>query len=258
MKDNRQRLIRLEYYHDEDATKPICYRRFSERMVNIREESWKTIVLDSVTSMELAKRHEAQYKTLKGARDPRQWYAASKEGLEEMLMTRFGSLPSIGMNVVVLAHISDEQTDVEGHAIYNPMAPGKLAKGLPSGYAETYHAYAIPKKEGNLYRLQTEADHEYKACTQIPAPSLCKPLYKELWANCEEDPYPTLFLVYGNAGSKKSTFAATFPKPMLVLSFDNRGKERPYLRKGEPGKVKWSNRLGIFVQDVYKPQKEGR
>lgn len=38
------------------------------------------------------------------------------------------------------------------------------------------------------------------------------------------------WLVYGDPGSGKSHFAATFPKPMLVLCTDPRGKAMPYLR----------------------------
>lgn len=242
-------IIRIEYYHDEDAQKPICYRRFSERMVNIGREEWATIVVDSVTSMELAKRHEAQYKTLKGARDPRQFYAASKEGLEEMLMTRFGAMRC---NVVVLAHINQTEDEAAGTIIYNPAAPGKLRFGLPSGYAETYRAYVKTKKDGNIYLLQTEIDGDYSACTQIPAPNHCRASYKALWKNCDEDPYPLHCLVYGNPGSFKSTFAAMFPKPMLVLSFDNWGKEKPYHRRGRIGKVKYNSKLGIYTQNIYK------
>lgn len=43
---------------------------------------------------------------------------------------------------------------------------------------------------------------------------------------------PIHVLAYGDAGSGKSTFAATFPKPALVFSFDPLGKETPYLKRG--------------------------
>ena len=43
---------------------------------------------------------------------------------------------------------------------------------------------------------------------------------------------PTHFMVYGDSGSKKSTFAASFPKPILVFFFDTLGKDGPYLRSG--------------------------
>lgn len=51
-------------------------------------------------------------------------------------------------------------------------------------------------------------------------------------AECSTRPVrrPVHALVYGDPGSGKSHFAATFPKPMLVLLFDPYGKETPYLR----------------------------
>lgn len=54
--------------------------------------------------------------------------------------------------------------------------------------------------------------------------------------NKQERP-PIHALVYGETGSGKSTFAATFPKPMLVICFDPLGKHLPYIKRGAAGKV---------------------
>lgn len=43
------------------------------------------------------------------------------------------------------------------------------------------------------------------------------------------------YLICGNAGSRKSTFAATFPKPALVIQMDTHGKAMPYRRRGLQG-----------------------
>lgn len=40
-------------------------------------------------------------------------------------------------------------------------------------------------------------------------------------------------VVYGDAGAGKSTFAATWPTPILVLAFDPIGKDMPYLKRGK-------------------------
>lgn len=49
--------------------------------------------------------------------------------------------------------------------------------------------------------------------------------------------YPnSFFFVVGDAGSRKSSFAATFPKPMLVIQMDARGKAMPYRMRGIQGK----------------------
>lgn len=44
-------------------------------------------------------------------------------------------------------------------------------------------------------------------------------------------------LVYSDSGGGKSTFAATFPKPLLVYCFDPFGKDHPYLRRGVVGEL---------------------
>lgn len=47
--------------------------------------------------------------------------------------------------------------------------------------------------------------------------------------------YNSHYLIVGNAGSRKSTFAATFPKPMFVFQMDSYAKAMPYRRLGKPG-----------------------
>lgn len=46
---------------------------------------------------------------------------------------------------------------------------------------------------------------------------------------------PITVLAYGDPGSGKSHFAATFPKPLLVLCTDPRAKAMPYIRRGKLG-----------------------
>jgi len=55
---------------------------------------------------------------------------------------------------------------------------------------------------------------------------------ESLWVNWKGQRPLTMFLVYGDPGSGKTTFLSTFPKPLLVFSFDPFGKELPYLRMG--------------------------
>lgn len=54
---------------------------------------------------------------------------------------------------------------------------------------------------------------------------------------------------YGDVGMRKSTFAATFPKPMIVKFFDSPGAAAPYLRLPEVAEVKktHSSRFDIPV-----------
>lgn len=43
---------------------------------------------------------------------------------------------------------------------------------------------------------------------------------------------PIKVLVYGSPGEGKTHFLSSFPKPMLVISFDPMGKNKPYLKRG--------------------------
>lgn len=61
---------------------------------------------------------------------------------------------------------------------------------------------------------------------------------------------PAHCLVYGDPGSRKSTFAATWPKPMQVFFFDPVGKETPYLRAGHATPMYVNQTYNIFTRDV--------
>ena len=58
---------------------------------------------------------------------------------------------------------------------------------------------------------------------------------------------------YGDPGSEKSTFAATFPKPMVVLFFDPFAKAGPYRRRGTKfqDSVSRRNPHGLIYSDRY-------
>lgn len=188
-------LKRIEYYHDTNFiepheirrkagvsvkdVEPDAYARFLTRMAGFQHEymAWRTAVVDSVTSMEIAARRWDQFVLNPGAEDARQWYGASKDLLERMLMGRFASLP---MNVVVLAHIDDEKYEFQGTQRRMPMAPGKLRGSLPSQYQEVYHHFV--DKDGEHW-LQTRGDSLWACTTQINAPNPCEPTYAALWAN---------------------------------------------------------------------------
>jgi len=53
-------------------------------------------------------------------------------------------------------------------------------------------------------------------------------------------------LLYGDTGVGKTTFASTFPKPMLVFQFDHNGKDMPYMKGGEVQKGEDGNELQSY------------
>lgn len=178
-KEDDSLLIQIEYYHDIDPTKPKAWRTFLERFAHSADlDSFKTVVFDSTTFMQLAKFYDAKYKQNPTAKDPRQWYMAAKESLEELLMCRVAGMYQ---NVVLIAHVNEEKDEVHGGFVYNPAVPGKLSKGLPAGYAEFYRAYVKTEDGKNVFYLQTEKSAQYNAASQLPAPNPCTPSYKALW-----------------------------------------------------------------------------
>lgn len=187
-------LRRVEYYHDNVFIEPVevkrkagvsvkdvvpdAYPRFLKRMAQLTPDTyadWQTVVLDSVTSMEISARRWDQFVLNPQAEDARQWYGASKDLLERMLLGRFASLP---MNVVVLAHIDDEKYEYQGTQRRMPMAPGKLRGSLGTQYGEVYHQYV---DNHGTHMLQTRPTDLWAATTQIDAPNPCPPHYTALW-----------------------------------------------------------------------------
>ena len=231
--EERELLIRVEHYNDLIPEKPTAYQQFRNRMAFFDGEKdyWKTVVLDSITYMELSARLLYQFvlNPQGEKKEPRQWYAASTEALEQMLLVRFGGLR---LNVVVLAHIDEEKDELNGTYVRNPKAPGRMRKGVGSGYMEVYHSFVGQDGDEKVYALQTRTDKQYAAASQIGAPDPCLADYEALWENWSGPRLPLHVLDYADWGAGKSSFAATFPKPMLVWMFDPYGKDFPYYKQG--------------------------
>lgn len=179
-KKTGQTLIRIEYFLNPIPEDPTAYRRFRDRMSTFQDEydQWTTVVIDSVTFMELAARMEEQFILNPRSKEPRQWFAGSTSALEQMLMMRFASLP---MNVCVAAHIDEDKDELHGNQIRTLSAPGRMRKRMPAGYGETYRLYVVRENKVPVFLMQTRSDNLYSAASQIGAPDPCEPTYAALW-----------------------------------------------------------------------------
>lgn len=249
----RDLLIQIEFYSEINPRKPRTFKRFQKRMNVFAQEyeQWASAMMDSSTFAELACRKMHQYSLNPDAKDPRQWYGGSTEGLEEMLMMRFASLP---MNVGVACHVDEQKDEVHGMMRFNPAAPGRLSKRLAAAFGEFYHLNVIKDDDGaDVHQLQTHRSNLYNAATQIGAPNHCFPSYKLLWENwpkgLKKPPIHTL--VYSDSGGGKSTFLATYPKPMVVFFWDPPGKDIPYIKKGNEIE-ELEDEFGTRVLQVFK------
>jgi len=245
-------LVRYEHYIETDPESPSTYERFMGRMAKIHLEldQWATIVLDSLTFMESSARYYSQYKLNRGVKDGRQHYAFSTDAIERIVVNRMGGWLN---NVLVIAHVNDSKTDLEGRTLFSVDAPGKMPVRCPAGYSEFYYSYVEEdEKEGLIYCLQTRSNRTHGGASQIDAPNPCLADYEELWANWPEDEEREALhcLNYGPSGVGKSTFAATWPKPMLVFGFDPYAKERPYKRLGRSERIV-DEQFNIVVDNIY-------
>lgn len=244
---------RIEYYHDFDPKNPTASELFDNRFNLLWNElnQWQTVIVDSSTSVELSYRKKWEYKLAprtynqgggKGKKDDgnydqRHWYGGSKHDLEEIYCQR---LPSLPMNVVLITHVFEKTMDegpFAGEIIRNPDVPGMLRNNLTKHWAECYRMYGL-RDPGNPQiinrALQTSLGEQFIAGSQVGAPNPCYPHYESLWQNYTlTEVRPAIkCLVYGKQLVGKSTFAATFPGPRLVMMFDGHMKDFPYWRGG--------------------------
>lgn len=185
--------IQIEQYYDtdySDARHLFAWERFVARLPSIHEDcqnnTWATVVLDSVSTLELCVRKYEQYKNNPisnqgNKQDARQWYNSSGAAIQEVCYN-LGWLPNT--NVVVLAHVRMHQDRVREHILWSPEMPGSYSRRVPGLFGEIYTIHFDPTAEQfeRRYFLQTNNNGEYVAATQIPAPDGAVPHYNELWA----------------------------------------------------------------------------
>ena len=184
--------IRVMNLAEINPTAPESYMKFEQEFDAFSqtyvEDGWRTVVLDTIDSLELAARKLEQYvinpSTKKGNADPRKWWGGSTDKLEETLCMRFAHLRC---NVVVLTHVNRDKISVHGHAIQGPSSgPGRMDRTLPTYFPEIYRSYAMKHEGQRVYQLQTFTDDVYCAETHLDAPDPCYPDYECLWENWDK------------------------------------------------------------------------
>lgn len=190
-KDSKKMLVQIEHFLDQDPRGGLAYQQYLSRMATFDSTGeagqWASVVLDSVTFLEIAARKHAQYVLNPYTKEPRQWYATSTEACEEQLMLRFGSLRC---NVGIACHIDDSKSDMHGNTIRVPNAPGRLRKHLASAYTEFYRLFIQQEEDGGATRwLQTQPDDEWAAGSMIEGiDRFVEPHYKALRKAMENEP----------------------------------------------------------------------
>jgi hypothetical protein len=174
--------IRIEYHNDispEAKSWPNFDWQMKER--HFFTHGWATVVIDSVTFMELCARMHARHVVNPNSKEPRQWFGYSTDALEYALLVQLQAFPG---NLLVLAHIDVSRDEVLGTHVRQLAAPGRLTSRneLAAGYAELYRAYVILNEDKSTgYVLQTQRDTMFNCATQIDAPNPSWQTYESLW-----------------------------------------------------------------------------
>lgn len=188
-------LTRIEYYNKtDDIENPTAFSNFRTRMGVLHSEydTWNTIVVDSITFMELQAR-KLEEKVLNplppgvtlytkgGGGDQRMWFAGATSSLEELLCVR---LAGLDMNVVVVAHVDKDKNMISGEIVQVPFAPGRLSSRslLSAAFAEQYRLYTQRDGDGGrIYLAQTSNRDGFMAATQLECHDPIIPSYDNLW-----------------------------------------------------------------------------
>ena len=191
-------IIRVEYYQDRNynteqvgkvkrSNQVFAYEKFLARFQTLEQEIeggyWASVVIDSVSSIELGIRKYCEYKlnpiTNDGNKqDARQHYFAAADQLLELFYSRIAWLPCV---VGVAAHVKNK--DDRGKQLTMPDFPGAVPRRAPGAFSEVYFHFA--DEDGQIW-LQTERSADIMATTQIPAPNPCSPHYKALFEGVKD------------------------------------------------------------------------
>lgn len=192
-KDGKE-IIRVNFFHDlrllKAKPKVTAYSLFLKAMDRMYEEvdQWSTIVIDSVTYLDLCARNYEQFVTNPSAREPRQWRAGAADAIERVVMCGLAYVAEC--NVVVIAHTGNKEVQVHMDTVHTLAAPGRLQKNMPTGYGELYHAVIVKDEDDDenfIHQLQTKPTDEFFAGSLIQAPNPCEPTYKALWHHGDAD-----------------------------------------------------------------------
>ncbi len=224
-----QHACRMEHYIDTSPDFATALPLWKTRMQLLDADlpNYATIVIDSFSFLQdlAVKWHRLHDPlTAAGFEDPRQWYNHAKEDIQQEMLNRLTWLRT--HNLVVIAHASEKTNEFGDDTVRTLDAIGKLAHRLGTAFGEVYHTRVTPVKDKDglptstsRYSLQTDTDAQWGAMSLIGAPNGCDPTYEALWSGGATRK-PIHVLVYGNFGTGKSRFAATWPQPILVIATD--------------------------------------
>ena len=188
--DNKNVIVRIEYYAEPVPDDPKAYDIFESRMRGFEAQarSWASVAIDSMTFMQRASL--LRWKKVNPLESTKQhsnlsWYGGMAEDATNTVMSRACWWKT---NVCIICHIDENKDDLADFGAVRSVAlAGKLSKRAPAGFGEVYRMRIVPSQKQNgeyLRELQTRGDTSWVANSLVAkAPNPCQPSYEALWAN---------------------------------------------------------------------------
>ncbi len=175
--------IRVEYWRSDDLREPWVAGHFETRLRMLRDETWKTVVIGSLSALTIEALSYEEFVSNSETKDQRQWYQACTKFLERVIVSSGALL----CNVIMLCHIQLRDVADEGVIYRLPQAPGRLATNIGQFFSEIVRVYVEDDEHGNpVHLLQTRQSGKHIAKNHVNAPNPCEPTWKAFWSNSED------------------------------------------------------------------------
>jgi len=176
-------VVEVRHFQDTIPSQPSAWRRF-DVWFNLLVASGKlpaTMVLDTVSGVELAARKQDQYVDNRDTRNSIQWWGAASRALEELLCIR---LPNLPCHVVAVCHMDEDQDAWQGRMVRNPALPNKLRRRVSGFFSDMWRVHCEFDNAGaTIFKVQTQASPEYFAKSAVRAPNGSAPNFNALVGN---------------------------------------------------------------------------
>jgi len=166
------------------------YEKFKAKLAELEVLSkqpkfpYETVVIDSLTLMSEAlmqwviDSNPGIKRMVKGVPVMQDYMVATPE-----MKTTLGRVLSLPTNIIVVAHIKNEQNEQTGEIKSKPLLSGQLADYAPKVFKEVYYAFTRRKGNDVEYLAQTRNDGRFECRTEHPTMPMVVPLdYEQIKA----------------------------------------------------------------------------
>jgi len=132
----------------------------------VKDEKYKTLVLDSTTSMtarSLERAMQLDPKRAAGGNPTMAHYGMSKN----LILGYINRLLAVEKNLVVISHVRPIKDEVTGQITFQPLLGGDMPDRIPTMFDEVYYAVTQRKGDVTQYLIQTVSIGYYCASSRL-------------------------------------------------------------------------------------------